>query len=56
MTTHTATVAAAYPAPDVAAAIARALAAVNDRPHPALGAGRTTQKYAAVAQDFRRSA
>ena len=48
--------AAPYPAADIAAAVARALAAVNDRPHPALDAGRTAQKYAAVAQDFRRSA
>ncbi len=46
----------ALPGPRHAVAVARALAAVNDRPHPALDAGRTAQKYAAVAQDFRRSA
>ena len=45
-----------YPAPDIAAAIARALAAANDRPNPVEDAGRTPQKYAGLAQDFRRSA
>ena len=46
----------AYQPNDVAAAIARALAAANDRPSPTEDASRTSQKYAALAQDFRRSA
>ena len=46
----------AYQPGDVAVAIARALAAANDRPSPVEDASRTSQKYAALAQDFRRSA
>ena len=45
-----------YQPGDVAAAVARALAAANDRPSPVEDASRTSQKYAALAQDFRRSA
>ena len=45
-----------YPAADVAAAVARALAAAHDRPRPAKDAGRTPEKYARLAQDFRASA
>ena len=47
---------ATYPAPDIAAAIARALAAARDRPQPHLDAYRTAQKYAGMAQDFRAKA
>ena len=46
----------AYQPNDVAAAITRALAAANDRLSPVEDASRTSQKYAALAQDFRRSA
>ena len=56
MTTATANPTAFYPAPDLAAAVARALAAVNDRPSPVLDAYRTAQKYAGMAQDFRAGA
>ena len=45
-----------YPAADVAAAVARALAAARDRPSPVKDAGRTPEKYARLAQDFRASA
>ena len=45
-----------YPAADVAAAVARALAAARDRPSPLKDAGRTPEKYARLAQDFRASA
>ena len=49
----TTTVAAApYPA----AAVARGLAAANDRPDPVADPIRTPQKYAALARDFRNSA
>ena len=41
---------------DIAAAIARALAAANDRPNPTFDAGCSSQKYASMAQDFRASA
>ena len=47
---------APYPAADVAAAVARGLAAANDRPDPAADVTRTPQKYAALAKDFRDSA
>ena len=47
---------APYPAAQVAAAVARGLAAANDRPDPAADATRTPQKYASLAQDFRNSA
>ena len=47
---------APYPPAAVAAAITGALAAVSDRPDPALDSIRTPQKYAALAQDFRSSA
>ena len=52
-TTNTA---APYPSPDIAAAVSRALRNANDRPNPELDAARATRKYAAMAQDFRRSA
>ena len=52
MTTAT----APYPAPDINTAVARALAAVRDRPQPILDANRTAPKYAAMAQDFRAKA
>ena len=38
MTTATANATASYPAPDIAAAVARALAAARDRPQPILDA------------------
>ena len=41
---------------DIAAAIARALVDVRDRPDPDLDAYRSAQKYAGMAQDFRASA
>ena len=41
---------------DVAAAIARALAAANDRPNPGFDPGCSPQRYAALAQSFRSSA
>ena len=56
MTTATANATASYPAPDIAAAVARALAAARDRPQPILDANRTAQKYAGMAQDFRAKA
>ena len=56
MTAATDNSAAPYPAPDIAAAVARTLAAARDRPQPALHAGRNAQKYADMAQDFRASA
>ena len=52
MTTAT----APYPAPDIAAAVARGLVAANDQPNPDLDAGCSPQKYAGMAQDFRASA
>ena len=52
MTTAT----ASYPAPDIDAAVARALAAARDRPDPEFDAGCSAQKYAGMAQDFRASA
>ena len=48
--------ATAYQPGDVAAAIARALAAANDRPDPDLDAECSPQRYAALAQSFRSSA
>ena len=56
MTTATANATASYPAPDIAAAVARALAAARDRPQPRLDRYRTAQKYAGMAQDFRAKA
>ena len=52
----TATASASYPAPDIAAAIARALAAANDHPNPVFDADCSAPKYAGMAQDFRASA
>ena len=46
----------AYHPNDVAAAIARALAAANDRPNPEFDADCSPQRYAALAQSFRSSA
>ena len=45
-----------YPDAAVAGAVGRALAAVHDRPNPALDAGRSPQKYAALSANFRASA
>ena len=45
-----------YQPNDVAAAIARALAAANDRPNPELDDYRTAQKYTTLGQSFRSSA
>ena len=56
MTTATANATALYPTPDIAAAVARALATARDRPQPHLDAYRSAQKYAGMAQDFRASA
>ena len=56
MTTATGNATAPYPAPDIDAAIARALAAANDRPDPEFDAGCSAQKYAGMAQDFRAGA
>ena len=56
MSTDTANAAAPYPAPDVAAAVARALAAARDRPYPVDGVHRTAEKHARLGRDFRRSA
>ena len=47
---------APYPAAAVAAAVARGLAAANDRPDPVADAIRTPQKYAALVRNFRNSA
>ena len=55
-TTANPTTIAPYPPADVAAAIAGALATVNDRPRPALDAARTPQAYAALTKAFRDSA
>ena len=56
MTTAAPPAAAPYPPAAVAAAVARGLAAANDRPHPAADATRTHQTYAALAKNFRDSA
>ena len=56
MTTATANATASYPAPDITAAVARALAAARDRPQPRLDRYRTPQKYAGMAQNFRAGA
>ena len=45
-----------YQPDDVAVAIARALAAANDRPNPDIDADCSPQRYAALAQSFRSSA
>ena len=45
-----------YPEQDAAAAVARALVAVSDRPDPDLDVYRSSQKYAGMAQVFRASA
>ena len=45
-----------YQPADVAAAIARALVAANDRPKPDFDADCSPQRYAALAQSFRSSA
>ena len=50
------TTATTYQPDDVAAAIARALAAANDRPNPDIDADCSPQRYAALAQNFRNSA
>ena len=56
MTTATGNATAPYPAPDINTAVARALAAVRDRPDPEFDAGCSPQKYAGMAQNFRASA
>ena len=56
MTTATANATASYPAPDIDAAVARALAAARDRPDPEFDDGCSPQKYAGMAQEFRASA
>ena len=56
MTTATGNATAFYPAPDIDAAVARALAAARDRPDPEFDAGCSAQKYAGMAQDFRAGA
>ena len=56
MTTATANATASYPAPDIAAAIVRALAAARDRPNPVFDVGCSPQKYAGMARNFRASA
>ena len=45
-----------YHPDDIAAAIARALAAANDRPNPTFDAGCSPQKYAGMSRNFRASA
>ena len=47
---------ATYPEQDIAAAIARGLAAARDRPQPGPDGSRSAQKYAGMAQEFRASA
>ena len=56
MTTATANATASYPAPNIDAAIARALATARDWPDPEFDAGCSPQKYAGMAQNFRASA
>ena len=56
MTTATAMATALYPEQDTAAAVARALVDVRDRPDPDLDGYRTAQKYAGMARDFRAGA
>ena len=56
MTTATARATARYSEQDTAAAIARTLVDVRDRPDPDLDAYRSAQKYAGMARDFRVSA
>ena len=51
-----ATIATLYPSPGIPPAVADALNSANDRPRPAEDAPRTAPKYAAMAQEFRRSA
>lgn len=41
---------------DIAAAVARALAAANDRPNPPEDSSCSPEKYAGLGRDFRRSA
>ena len=56
MTTATANATAPYPAPDITAAITRALVAASDHPNPVFDAGCSPQKYVGMAQDFRAKA
>ena len=56
MTTATANATASYPAPNIDAAIARAMATARDRPDPEFDADCSPQKYAGMAQDFRAGA
>ena len=41
-----------YPAPDIAAAVARGLATARDRPDPDLDGSRSAQKYAGWRRSF----
>ena len=50
------TIATLYLSPGIPPAVADALSNANDRPRPAEDAARTAQKYAALAQEFRRGA
>ena len=56
MTTATAIATAQYSEQDTAAAIARTLVDVRDRPDPDMDGDRSAQKYAGMARDFRVSA
>ena len=56
MTTPAAATIAPYPRADIAAAVAQALRRANDHPDPLLDAGRSSLKYAALAQHFRNGA
>ena len=53
MTTATANATAFYPAPDLAAAVTRGLAAVRDRPDPGFDADCSPQKYAGIPTSTR---
>ena len=56
MTTATAKSTWPLPEPDIAAAVARGLAAANDQPNPAEDAGCSPQKYAGMSRNFRAGA
>ena len=56
MTTATAMAAAQYHEQEITAAVARGLAIARDRPQPAEDASSSPQKYARMAQNFRRGA
>ena len=56
MTTATASAAARYSEQEITVAVARGLATARDRPQPAEDASCSPQKYAGMAQNFRRGA